>query len=275
MAAHRGEAGRDDERGGGVPARGRAEQRWLPEQYRRCAPYVPELGRGLIDLLDPSPGDRILDLGCGDGELALRLAARGCTVVGVDRSAAFVAAARRRGVRAQVADARRLAATGLAAGSFDGVFSNAVLHWIREPAPVIAGVRRLLRTGGCFVAEFGGAGNIATVHGALRAAFVRRGLDPAVRDPWYFPAPQSYRALLEGGGFRVTELMLFDRPTPIPGSLADWLELFGAAWLAGLDQSARAEIVAEVASAAAPRLRAGAGAWTLDYVRLRVRAVAE
>ena len=250
------------------------EQDWQPEQYRRCAAYVPELGRGLIDLLDPGPGDRILDLGCGDGELTLRLAARGCRVIGVDRSAAFVAAARRRGVSAQVADARRLAATGLAAGSFDGVFSNAVLHWIREPAPVIAGVRRLLRNGGCFVAEFGGAGNIATVHGALRAAFLRRGLDPVACDPWYFPTAESYGALLEEGGFAVTDLRLFDRPTPVPGTLADWLALFGAAWIADLDQSTRNEIVAEVSAAAAPRLRDAAGAWTVDYVRLRVRAVA-
>ena len=250
------------------------EQHWQPEQYRRCARYVPELGRGLIDLLDPGPGDRILDLGCGDGELTLRLAARGCRVIGVDRSAAFVAVARRRGVSAQVADARRLAATGLAAGSFDGVFSNAVLHWIREPAPVIAGVRRLLRAGGCFVAEFGGAGNIATVHGALRAAFLRRGLDPVARDPWYFPTAESYGALLEEGGFAVTDLRLFDRPTPVPGTLAEWLALFGAAWIAGLDQCTRNEIVAEVSAAAAPRLRDAAGAWTVDYVRLRVRAVA-
>ena len=250
------------------------EQDWQPEQYRRCAAYVPELGRGLIELLDPGPGKRILDLGCGDGELTLRLAARGCTVLGVDRSAAFVAAARQRGVSAQVADARRLAETGLAAGSFDGVFSNAVLHWIREPAPVIAGVRRLLRNGGCFVAEFGGAGNIATVHGALRAAFLRRGLDPAARDPWYFPTAESYGALLEEGGFAVTDIRLFDRPTPVPGTLADWLALFGAAWIADLDQSTRNEIVAEVSAAAAPRLRDAAGAWTVDYVRLRVRAVA-
>ncbi|MDE0229590.1 MAG: methyltransferase domain-containing protein, partial [Spirochaetaceae bacterium] len=91
---------------------------------------MPELGRGLIELLDPVRGDRILDLGCGDGELAMALAARGCRVIGVDRSAAFVAAARRRGVAARVVDARRLAEAGLAAGSFDGVFSNAVLHWI-------------------------------------------------------------------------------------------------------------------------------------------------
>lgn len=235
---------------------------------------MPELGRGLIELLDPVRGDRILDLGCGDGELTMGLAARGCRVIGVDRSAAFVAAARRRGVAARVADARRLADTGLAAGSFDGVFSNAVLHWILEPAPVIAGVRRLLRAGGCFVAELGGAGNIATVHRALRAACRRRGLDPAVRDPWYFPTAQSYRALLEGGGFAVTSIRLFERPTPIPGTLAEWLDLFAGAWREGLDRATWNEIAAEVSASAAPLLRDAAGAWTVDYVRLRVRAVA-
>lgn len=263
--------------GGGThrrPPPRRPDQSWQPEQYRRCASYVPELGRGLIDVLDPVRGHRILDLGCGDGELTTRLAARGCRVIGVDRSAAFVAAARRRGVAARVADARCLAATGLAAGSFDGVFSNAVLHWIREPAPVITGVRRVLRTGGCFVAELGGAGNIATVHGALRAAFRRRGMDPAVRDPWYFPTAETYRALLEAGGFAVTGIRLFDRPTPIPGTLAEWLELFAGAWLADLDRGTRNDIAAEVSAAAARRLRDAAGAWTVDYVRLRVRAVA-
>ena len=277
MAAHNRDLQRDHahDDGSAAPERpGRPEQRWRPDQYRRCARYVPELGRGLVDLLAPGPGDRILDLGCGDGELTMRLAARGCTVVGVDRSEAFVAAARQRGVDARVADARRLADTGLAAGSFDGVFSNAVLHWIREPAPVIAGVRRLLRTGGCFVAEFGGAGNIAAVHRALRVACERRGLDPAARDPWYFPTPQEYRAALEGGGFAVTRMTLFDRPTPVPGTLAEWLDLFATAWLADLDRSARNEIVAEVSAAAAPRLRDAAGAWTVDYVRLRVRAEA-
>ncbi|MDE0448197.1 MAG: methyltransferase domain-containing protein [Spirochaetaceae bacterium] len=251
-----------------------SNQCWQPERYRRCASYVPELGRGLIELLDPVRGDRILDLGCGDGELTMGLAARGCRVIGVDRSAAFVAAARRRGVAARVVDARRLAQAGLAAGSFDGVFSNAVLHWILEPAPVIAGVRRLLRAGGCFVAELGGAGNIATVHDALRAACRRRGLDPAVRDPWYFPTAQSYRALLEGGGFAVTSIRLFERPTPIPGTLAEWLDLFAGAWRAGLDRCTWNEIAAEVSASAAPLLRDAADAWTVDYVRLRVRAVA-
>ena len=135
----------------------------------------------------------MLDLGCGDGALTAHLAARGCDVLGVDRSAEFVAAARKRGLSALQADARHLAGPKLPAESFDAVFSNAVLHWIPDAAAVVAGVRRLLRAGGRFVGEFGGAGNIATVRDALHAALRRRGVDAPAHDPWYFPTAAEYR----------------------------------------------------------------------------------
>ncbi len=249
------------------------EQRWDPERYRRWAPYVPELGRGVLDLLDPRPGERVLDLGCGDGELTEQLAARGCRVLGVDRSAEFVAAARQRGLSAREADARHLAGPELAAGSFDAVFSNAVLHWIPEAAAVIAGVRRLLRPGGRFVAEFGGAGNIAAVRDAFHEALRRRGIDAVARDPWYFPTDGEYRRLLEAHGFEVTGIRLFPRPTPVPGTLTEWMHTFAAAFLDPLDQHARQQVEEEVSAAAAPVLRGADGAWTVDYVRLRFRAV--
>ena len=249
------------------------EQRWDPERYRRWAPYVTELGRGVVELLDPRPGERVLDLGCGDGELTAQLAARGCRVLGVDRSADFVAAARERGVTALQADARHVAGPELAAGRFDAVFSNAVLHWIPEAAAVIAGVRRLLRAGGRFVAEFGGAGNIATVRDALHEALRRRGIDASARDPWYFPTDGEYRRLLEAHGFEVADIRLFPRPTPVPGTLTEWMDTFAAAFLDGLEPGTRQAIQAEVSAAAAPRLRGPDGAWTVDYVRLRFRAV--
>ena len=248
-------------------------QHWDPENYRRWGSYVPELGRDLVDLLDPRPGERVLDLGCGDGVLTARLVERGCAVIGVDRSAAFVAAARRRGLDAVVGDARRLHAMELPAGGFDAVFSNAVLHWIRQPVAVIRGVHRLLRPGGRFVAELGGAGNIATVRGALHRALRRRGIDPAPRDPWYFPTAETYRGLLETHGFVVPEIRLFPRPTPVPGTLTEWLQTFATAVLATLDSATRRQVEAEVEAVTAPRLRDAGGAWTVDYVRLRFRAV--
>ena len=248
-------------------------QHWSPEYYRRWASYVPELGRGVVDLLDPRPQERVLDLGCGDGALTERLAARGCAVVGLERSAAFAAAARRRGLEGVEGDARRLRDAGLPAGGFDAVFSNAVLHWIRQPEAVIAGVRRLLRRGGRFVAEFGGAGNVAAVRAALHGALRRRGIDPAARDPWYFPTAAAYRALLEAGGFAVPEIRLFPRPTAVPGSITEWLRTFAPAFLDGLEPDVKRQVEAEVKAATAPRLRAADGSWTVDYVRLRFRAV--
>ena len=79
-------------------------QTWDPERYARTARFVADLGAPVVELLDPKPGERILDLGCGDGALTEKLAALGCDVVGVDGSPEQVAAARERGLDARVMD---------------------------------------------------------------------------------------------------------------------------------------------------------------------------
>ena len=252
---------------------GANQQRWDPECYRRWAAYVPELGHDVMGLLDPRPGERVLDLGCGDGTLTAHLAASGCNVLGVDPDAGFVNATRQRGLSALQADARRLVGPQLAAGSFDGVFSNAVLHWIPEAAAVVANVRRLLRDGGRFVGELGGAGNIATMRQALHQALHRHGIDAASQDPWFFPTAEVYRCLLENYGFQVTEIRLFPRPTPLPGPLSQWMDTFAATFLDGLDPATRQAVVDEVSKRTASQLSSLDGLWTIDYVRLRFRAI--
>ena len=227
---------------------GADQQRWDPERYGRWAAYVPELGRDLMGLLDPRPGEWVLDLGCGEGTLTAHMATCGCSVLGVDRDAGFVKATRQRGLSALQADARHLVGPQLPAGSFDAVFSNAVLHWIPEAAAVIATVRRLLRDGGRFVGELGGAGNIATVRQALHRALGHHGINAASRDPWFFPTAEAYRHLLEAHGFQVTAIQLFPRPTPLPGPLSQWMDTFAAAFLDGLDQATRQAIVAQVSN---------------------------
>src|SRR5271154_187946 len=174
-------------------------QTWDPERYARNARFVSDLGAPVFELLAPMRDERILDLGCGDGVLTAKLAAMGCRAIGVDASPEQVEAAKKLGVEAQVVDGEHLNFDN----EFDAVFSNAALHWMRSPDSVIAGVWRALRPGGRFVAEMGGYGCVETIKRALIQALDRRGIDGKAAVPWYFPAPEEYRARLERQGFAV------------------------------------------------------------------------
>ena len=101
-------------------------QHWNPEQYGKNARFVSDLGMPVVDLLSPQSGERILDLGCGDGALSLKLVELGCKVVGVDSSAEMIRAADSLGLDAHVVDGQSLPYDS----EFDAVFSNAALHWM-------------------------------------------------------------------------------------------------------------------------------------------------
>ena len=244
-------------------------QTWNPELYARAAGFVPALGLPVLELLAPQPGERILDLGCGDGVLTARLASLGCQVVGVDSSPAQIAAARARGLDARVVDGQHLPFDA----EFDAVFSNAALHWMRDPDSVIAGVWRALEPGGRFVGEMGGAGNIASILAALDVVLPRYGVDPRALNPWYFPDEQAYRKRLEAAGFEVTFVERFARPTPLPGELGDWLETFAGGFLRTFAGDARAQLIAELSDFLRPRLMNDEDTWVVDYVRLRFAAI--
>jgi SAM-dependent methyltransferase len=220
----------------------------------------------VLELLAPARGERVLDLGCGDGVLTEELVARGCRVVGVDASAEQIAAARARGLDARVADGQRLAF----AAEFDAVFSNAALHWMTDPDAVIAGVRRALVPGGRFVAELGGRGCVAQIVAALRAGLERQGVDPTRLRPWYFPGDDEYGARLEAGGFDVAWIALIPRPTILPGDIGDWLGTFAETFIAAAPD--REALVDGVRDALRPALCDADGRWTADYVRLRFAA---
>jgi SAM-dependent methyltransferase len=243
-------------------------QSWDPERYERNARFVSDLGQPVVDLLAPRAGERILDLGCGDGVLTEQLVALGCRVVGVDGSPAQVAAARAKGLDAHVMDGQALGFEN----EFDAVFSNAALHWMKRADDVIAGVHRALRPGGRFVGELGGEGCVAIIRAALIAALDRRGIDGEALDPWYFPDVGSYSRRLESGGFAVRWIALIPRPTPLPGDVTGWLETFAESFTGALSADERPEFLAEVREALRPALCDAAGNWTADYVRLRFAA---
>ena len=243
-------------------------QHWDPDRYARNARFVADLGQPVVELLAPRVGERILDLGCGDGALTRRLAEVGAAVVGVDASPEMVAAARAAGLDARVMSGEALAFDG----EFDAVFSNAALHWMLRPAAVIAGVWRALKPGGRFVGEFGGHGNVQHIKTALVAALDRRGLDGKAAVPWYFPTPAEYRGLLEAQGFRVRAAELIPRPTPLPGDIVAWLDNFAESFTRRVPAAERPAFLNEVAAALKPHLCNAEGVWSADYVRLRFAA---
>jgi trans-aconitate methyltransferase len=245
---------------------------WDADRYDADQSFVTDYGTPLVDLLDPSPGERVVDLGCGTGDLTAVLADRvgdDGRAVGVDRSGAMVARARDRhdGPAFVRGDLRALPCE-----EFDGALSNAALHWVpaADQDRVLAEVAAALRPGGRFVAELGGTGNVASVVRAANDA--RRAHGHAPVDPWHFPSVGEYATRLERAGFEVRRASLFDRPTELDGAdgLTSWLAQFGDP-LFGDCPDREALTAATVDSLREDQF--DGETWTLDYRRLRVVAV--
>lgn len=251
-----------------APGEAARRQSWSPDTYEAHARFVSDLAGEVLEWLAPRLGERILDLGCGDGVLTEELARRGAHVTGVDISEELLAAARARGLDVRRMDGEKLEFDG----EFDAVFSNAALHWMTGATAVVAGIRRALKPGGRFVAEFGGHGNVAAIVTAMRAVAMHRGGDVSLAGPWFFPSVEIYRDMLMKHGFEVRRIGLFPRPTPLKTGMGAWLMLFRQPFFAQFGGAAAA-VVAEVEELLHPVLCDARGNWTADYMRLRAEAV--
>lgn len=242
-------------------------QTWNPESYGRDAAFVPQLGSGVLEWLAAQPGERILDLGCGDGQLTKRIADTGASVVGIDASPEMVTAARARGIKADIGPAEKLPFPDR---TFEAVFSNAVLHWVRGQDEMLTQVRRVLRPGGRFVAELGGHGNIAAIRVAFAAVVAHHGFASLGERDNYYPTAETYKRRLERQGFAVQKMILFPRPTSLNDSgMTGWLNTFYRGALDSLPEHLRETAVKETVALLAPALHDHDGHWTADYVRLR------
>ncbi len=238
---------------------------WDSRRYQAAHSYVWRHGEGVVDLLAPQSGERIVDLGCGSGQLTARIAESGAAVIGLDHSPEMIAQARANfpGIDFRVADATAFTIDA----PVDAVFSNAALHWVKDAGAAIGCVWDALRHGGRFVLEMGGHGNIA------RLLAVVHEIAGPVESPWFFPTVGEYCTLLEARGFEIRGAALFDRPTEIEGEngLEDWLLMFGARLFSGVSEDHAQELRRTVSG----RMRAACyrdGRWTLDYRRLRIHA---
>ena len=243
-----------------------------PKRYQAKHHYVTAAGADLVEVLDPQADERVLDLGCGTGQLSAQIAATGAEVVGIDLSAEMIEAAREQfpGLSFAVGDARDFSF----AEPFDAVFSNAALHWVKPPEAALACIVACLGQGGRFVAELGGNRNVVTIRRALIDQLAVRGFYP--QSPWYFPSLGDYARLVEQAGLRVAYASHFSRPTPLEGEsgLRDWMEMFAATLTEDVPPSIREELWDGVEDAVRPALY-GDGVWHADYWRLRVVAYKE
>jgi SAM-dependent methyltransferase len=233
--------------------------KWDAADYAKVGAFVAELGGAALDLLDPQPGERILDVGCGEGTLTRKIIERGATVLGIDNSPEMIAAARANGV-----DAVQLAAEDMQFfAEFDAAFSNATLHWVLQKEQAARAIFRALKPGGRFAGELGGEGNIARLREALDTELLIRGHVPPVESGNWYPSPEEFAAIYEAAGFAEIDARLIERPTPLDHGIDKWVTTFRKGWLdrAGVPEAERAEI----GDAVAGRF----GSNVADYVRLR------
>ena len=240
-----------------------------PENYRNETEFLAGLESPVIKLLAPKSGEKILDLGCGNGTLAKELMSIGCSVVGVDSSRKMVEAAQAQGVDARLMKAEELSFDG----EFDGVMSNAALHWMSDQYAVIRGVWKALRPGGRFAAECGGEGCIRIIREGMKIALIKRGIDYRARNPWKYPELGAYSKILENQGFKIDYIARIDRPTKLEDGLHSWLEVFAQSHTQGFGPEEKEAFCKEVEEYCRPMLYSEKNGWTADYVRLRFLAV--
>jgi trans-aconitate methyltransferase len=241
---------------------------WDAAQYEGSYSWVWRLGAGVMDLLAPKRDERILDLGCGTGQLTAEIANKGALVVGLDNSANMIGQARQNypGLAFVLADATKFHFDE----PFDAVFSNAALHWVKQADAAADAIAAALKPSGRFVAEFGGSGNTRLILNALRTVL---GPESDARCPWYYPSIGEYATVLERHGLQVRHAELFDRPTPLEGEngMKDWLRMFGGAFFKDLPPDDVAKTIQEVVRVLRP-VQYHDGVWTVDYRRLRIVA---
>jgi SAM-dependent methyltransferase len=232
---------------------------WDATDYARVGGFVAQLGEAALDLLDPQPGEHILDVGCGDGTLTLKIKEAGADVVGIDNNLSMIGAAKAKGLDARLMDAAQMKF----GEAFDAAFSNATLHWVLDKERAARAIWFALKNGGRFAGEMGGEGNLAALREALDDVLVTRGFGPPTYAANWYPSPEDFIAVYEQAGFKDVDARLIERPTPLEHGVQAWVTTFRKGWLdrAGVPDEERPEIAAAVAD------RVGSN--VADYVRLR------
>jgi len=241
---------------------------WNPENYNKHTSFVSALAMPVVDLLDPKEGEHILDIGCGDGTLAIEIERRGAKVVGVDMSAEMIEVCKSRGIEAYVGSVTALEYTD----AFDAVFSNAMLHWVKDAKGAVQNIAKVLKVGGRFVCEFGAEGNAYHLVSAMEEVFTNHPEFGDFNNPWYFPSVETYTELLESEGFNVEYIEIIPRPTPMD-DISNWLDIFANGVTSHLSVTQYEVFKKETTNILKSKIYTEEEGWMLDYKRLRVKAI--
>ncbi|MDC0074410.1 class I SAM-dependent methyltransferase [Alphaproteobacteria bacterium] len=242
---------------------------WSPSLYDSNARFVSDLAIDVLNLLAPIEGEKILDLGCGDGTLTKVIKDFGCEVVGIDSSPEFVSSAINIGINAKVCDGQSFKYNE----EFDAVFSNAALHWMLDQDSVISNVKAALKPNGRFVGEMGGYGNVTKIISSIESELLKYGLKGHDLNPWYLPHSDEYRDKLESFGFNVKCIGLVERPTKLPGDIGGWLDVFADSFFYMLTDKQKLNVRQNIINDLSSKIEDENGIWWADYVRLRFHAV--
>ncbi|MBT2727698.1 methyltransferase domain-containing protein [Bacillus sp. ISL-75] len=253
------------------------EDSWNASLYDTKHSFVSQFGGDLVQWLAPQSSEKILDLGCGTGDLANQLNQLGVDIIGIDKSENMIQQAQKKypGLTFEVQDAVNMGYTN----EFDAVFSNATLHWIKTPKQALQSIYNALKPGGRFVAEFGGKGNVQKITDAIINQLGEHGTtykSEQLQFPWYYPSIGEYTSIMEQVGFRVTHAQHFDRPTPLSGEqgLRNWIEMFATSMFEGVTSDTKELIITRVEENLREVLFRN-GEWIADYKRIRVLGIKE
>ncbi|MCP4969433.1 MAG: methyltransferase domain-containing protein [Arcobacter sp.] len=241
---------------------------WNATKYNKHADFVSNLAMPVIELLNPKKDEKILDLGCGEGTLAVEIKKFNTNVIALDLSEDMVEKAKAKGLEAYVMSATELEFEK----DFDAVFSNAVLHWVKDSKTAINKIYAALKDKGRFIAEFGGYGNIKYLTDAMEEVFNNNPQYGKFNNPWYFPKDIEYKELLESNGFKVEYIEIIPRPTQIDDIL-NWLTVFANGIVSHLSNEEQENFKKEVREILKPKIYTKKDGWTADYVRLRLKAI--
>ncbi|WP_457746952.1 class I SAM-dependent methyltransferase [Sulfurimonas sp.] len=237
---------------------------WNANKYNKGVDFVSKLALPVVKLLNPKKGEDILDLGCGDGSLAIEIKKYGAKVIGIDLSADMISKSREKGLEAYVMSLTDLELSK----KFDAVFSNAVLHWVKDATSAVEEVHKVLKPNGRFVGEFGGDGNVEILIDAIQKVFTKHPEYGEFQNPWYFPSTKEYKYILQKSGFIVKQTKLIKRPTPV-NDIKEWLDIFANGIMRNIPQEFHDNFKNEVQNILKPQLYSKKDGWVVDYVRLR------